>query len=57
MKTMTIGKKLYVSFGIMTLFILILSGTSIFQLKSVTHSFEELIDSYQPIGEAAEEVR
>ena len=57
MKNMTIGKKLYASFGIMTLFILILSGGGIFQLKALTHSFEELIESYQPIGEAAEEIQ
>jgi methyl-accepting chemotaxis protein len=57
MKGLTIGKKLYVSFGIMILFIVFLSGGGVWQLKGLTHSFEELVNSYQPIGEKAEGIQ
>ena len=56
MKNLTIGKRLYAAFGIMILFVLILSGGGIFQLKGVTHEFNDLVKAYQPIGEAAKEL-
>lgn len=56
MKNLTIGKKLYASFGIMILLVVILSGGGIFQIKSVTHEFDDLVKAYQPIGEAAGEI-
>jgi len=56
MKNLTIGKRLYAAFGIMILFVLILSGGGIFQLKGVTHEFGDLVKAYQPIGEAAKEI-
>lgn len=57
MKRMTFGRKLYASFGIMVLFIIILSGGGIYQLKDLKHTYEELIESYQPIGEAAGNIK
>lgn len=56
MKNLTIGKRLYAAFGIMILLVLILSGGGIYQLKGVTHEFDDLVKEYQPIGEAAEEI-
>jgi len=56
MKNLTIGKRLYAAFGIMILFVLVLSGGGMYQLKGVTHEFDELVKEYQPIGEAAEEI-
>jgi len=56
MKKLTIGKRLYTAFGTMILLVLILSGGGIYQLKGVTHEFDDLVKAYQPIGEAAEEI-
>ena len=57
MKSLTIGKKLYVSFGIMIVLIILLSGGGVWQLKGLTHTFGELIESYQPIGQEAEKIQ
>lgn len=57
MKNLTIGKRLYAAFGIMILFVLILSGGGIFQIKGVTHEFDDLIKAYDPIGEVADQIQ
>jgi len=57
MKKLTIGKRLYAAFGVMILFVLVLSGGGIHQLKGVTHEFDNLIKAYDPIGEIADQIQ
>lgn len=57
MKNLTIGKKLYVSFSVVLLLMLATGGISIFQLNEITKTFDELISSYQEVGDDAKEIQ
>ncbi len=56
MKNITIGKKLYFAFSAVLLLMLVMGGLSIFQLTDITNTFDELISSYQEVGDDAKEV-
>ncbi len=56
MKNITIGKKLYFAFSAGLLLMLVIGGFSIFQLTDITNTFDELISSYQKVGDDAKEV-
>ena len=56
MKNLTIGKRLYFAFSAVLLLMLIIGGISIFQLTDITNTFDELISSYQKVGDDAKDV-
>jgi len=56
MKNLTIGKKLYISFGVIILLVMIMGGISIYQTSHITAVYDELVSSYQKIGYEAKDV-
>jgi len=56
MKNFTIGKKLYLGFGFVLVLMLISGGFAVFKFVDITHTYDELIHSYQVIGADANEV-
>jgi CHASE3 domain sensor protein len=56
MKNLTIGNKLYISFGVVILLVMIMGGISIYQTSHITAIYDELVSSYQKIGYEAKDV-
>ncbi len=56
MRSLTIGKKLFLSFGVILLLMLVAVGFSIFQLADIAETFDELISSHQEIRDDAKNV-
>jgi methyl-accepting chemotaxis protein len=55
MKKLSVGKKLYLAFGIVIILTIIVGGVSILQLKNVTNTFVELQTKYFKITDNAME--
>ena len=56
MKKLTIGKKLYLAFSIVIFLLLVIGTVSIFELDNITDEFDELITSYQKIGDDSKNI-
>lgn len=57
MKNLTIGKKLYVSFGLLIVLLLIISGISITKMNTVSGGFAEVVDVFTVLDENAMEIK
>ena len=57
MQALTIGKKLYLSFGIVLVLLLGAAGFSVYKLNQIAGGYEQVIGSYQKIGENSKKIQ
>ena len=57
MRSLTIGKKMYLAFASLVLLMLVLGGVSIYRLTDLTKTFVMLQEEYSPIADHAMEIQ